>query len=82
LSSSSSSDIYSNQIDNQLVTNCMTLRRLHIHVIHGYFIEHIIEHVPALEILSVVIGNSLAQEQLYYMKTKKFSSTIINWYDK
>ncbi|CAF4259387.1 unnamed protein product [Rotaria sordida] len=81
-SSSSSSDIYSNQIDNQLVTNCMTLRRLHIHVIHGYFIEHIIEHVPALEILSVVIEDSLAQEQLYHIKTKKFSSTIVNWYDK
>ncbi|CAF4130132.1 unnamed protein product [Rotaria sordida] len=81
-SSSSSSDIYSNQIDNQLVTNCMTLRRLHIHVIHGYFIEHIIEHVPALKILSVVIEDSLAQEQLYHIKTKKFSSTIVNWYDK
>ena len=76
--SSSFSDIYSNQIDNQLLTNCMTLRRLHIHIIHGYFIGH----VPALEILSVIIRKSLAIKQLYQMKTKMFSSTVINWYDK
>ncbi|CAF4147980.1 unnamed protein product [Rotaria sordida] len=80
--SSSFSHIYSNQIDNQLVTNCMTLRRLHIHVIYGYFIEDIIEHVPALEILSVIIRDTLARQSLYPVTVKTFTPTIVNWYDK
>ncbi|CAF3423509.1 unnamed protein product, partial [Rotaria sp. Silwood2] len=80
--SSSFFHIYSNEIDNQLVTNCMSLRRLHIHVIHGYFIEHIIEHVPPLETLSVIIRDSLASPLLYQIKFKTFPPTVVNWYDK
>ncbi|CAF4024021.1 unnamed protein product [Rotaria sp. Silwood1] len=79
---SSSSDIISNPIDNQLVTKCMTLRRLHVHLFFGSFIEHIIEHVPNLEILSVIFRDSLASEFVHQMKIEKFTSTVISWYDK
>ncbi|CAF4809603.1 unnamed protein product, partial [Rotaria sp. Silwood2] len=80
--SSSFFHINTNQIDNQLVTTCMSLRRLHIHIIYGYFIEHIVNHVPALEILSVIIRDSLARHLLYQMKVKTFTPAVVNWYDK
>ncbi|CAF5069463.1 unnamed protein product, partial [Rotaria sp. Silwood1] len=76
---SSSSDIISNLIDdNQLVIKCITLRRLHVHLGFGYFIEH----VSALEVLSVIFRDSLAREWVNLMKIEKFTSTVISWYDK
>ncbi|CAF2675635.1 unnamed protein product [Rotaria sp. Silwood2] len=79
---SSSDDIYSNRIYYQLVTNCITLRHLHVHLIYGYFIEHIIEHVPVLEILSIRFRDVLAHERLHKMPFKQFTPIVVNWYDK
>ncbi|CAF1316118.1 unnamed protein product [Rotaria sordida] len=69
-------------INNVVVTQCMTLRYLHIHLIYGYFLERIIEHVPALETLSVVFIDSLMKESSYEPRMKRFASTILNWYEK
>ncbi|CAF3182013.1 unnamed protein product [Rotaria sp. Silwood2] len=69
-------------INNVVVTHCMTLRYLHIHLIYGYFLEHIIEHVPILETLSVIFKDSLMKESSYKPKMKRFASTILNWYEK
>jgi hypothetical protein len=60
----------------------MTLRRLHIHLIYGYFIEYLIEHVPALEILSVTFRHSLASELSHRMEITKFKPTAFTWFDK
>ncbi|CAF1470870.1 unnamed protein product, partial [Rotaria sordida] len=56
----------------------MILRRLHIYLIFGSFIEH----VSALEILSVIFRDSLASQRLRQMKIENFTSTVISWYDK
>ncbi|CAF3245054.1 unnamed protein product [Rotaria sp. Silwood2] len=79
---SSSDDIYSNLIYDQLVTNCITLHHLHVHLIYGYFIEHIIEHVLVLEILSIRFRDVLAREWLHDMQIKPFTPIVVNWYDK
>ncbi|CAF2872673.1 unnamed protein product [Rotaria sp. Silwood2] len=75
-------DIYSSEIDNQLNTNCMTLRYLYIKIVFGYFIEYVIEHVPALEILSITFKYSLIREFLHQMRMIQFVPTISNWNDK
>ncbi|CAF4884543.1 unnamed protein product [Rotaria sp. Silwood1] len=69
-------------INNVVVTHCMTLRYLHIHLIYGYFLERIIEHAPALETLSVIFKDSLMKESSYEPSMKRFASTILNWYEK
>jgi hypothetical protein len=68
--------------NNIVVTHCITLRYLHIHLIYGYFLEHIIEHVPALESLSVIFKYSLIRESSYESEMKQFPSTTLNWYKK
>ncbi|CAF4155082.1 unnamed protein product, partial [Rotaria sp. Silwood2] len=78
----SSSNISSNLINHDFVTHCTSLRYLHIHLIHGFFLEHIIERLPSLEILSVQFQSTLVKEDcIYEPMIKKFSSSI-NWYDK
>lgn len=69
-------------INNVGFTHCMTLRYLHIHLIYGSFLERIIEHVPALETLSVIFKYSLIEEKRYEPRMKRFESTILNWYEK
>ncbi|CAF4703514.1 unnamed protein product, partial [Rotaria sp. Silwood2] len=75
-------NIYLSEFDNQLNTNCMTLRCLHIKIVFGYFIEYVIEHVPALEILSVTFKYSLVREFLHQRRMIQFVPTISNWNDK
>ncbi|CAF3284294.1 unnamed protein product [Rotaria sp. Silwood2] len=72
----------SNLINNEFVTNCMSIRCLYIHLIYGYIIENIIKYVPTLEILSIQFKNSLIKEPSYEIEMKKFRPTIVNWYNK
>jgi hypothetical protein len=77
------SNIYSNIINNKLVTSCTSLRYLSIHLIYGCFLENIIKHIPALENLSVIFKHSLMNE--WYTnepQIKGLQSSIINWYEK
>ncbi|CAF3287439.1 unnamed protein product [Rotaria sp. Silwood2] len=41
-------------INNLVITHCMTLNHLHIHLTYDYFLEHSIEHGSALQTLSVI----------------------------
>jgi hypothetical protein len=75
------SDTYSNIINSGLVTHCMNLRYLHIHLIYGYILEHIIQRVPALEVLSVQFTEKLIKDSVGF-KVKRFAPTLVNWYDK
>ncbi|CAF0880525.1 unnamed protein product [Rotaria sordida] len=77
------SDIYLKKITNKFVTSCTSLRYLSIHLIYGYFLENIIEHIPSLEILSVIFKNTLMNEWYSYEPSiKRCSSNIFNWYEK
>ncbi|CAF4174653.1 unnamed protein product [Rotaria sordida] len=77
------SDIYLNKINNKLVTSCTSLRYLTIHLIYGCFLENIIEHIPALEILSIIFKHSLIKKWYSYEPSiKRFPSSIVNWYEK
>lgn len=85
----STDDFYANihqcfsLINNELGMHCMSLRYLHIHLIYGFLFEHIIEHAPNLEILSIHFKNSLVREWSYYRsEIKAFVPTYVNWYNK
>ncbi|CAF4723577.1 unnamed protein product, partial [Rotaria sp. Silwood2] len=41
-------------INSLVITYCMNLHHLHIHLTYGYFVEHSIEHGSALQTLSVI----------------------------
>ncbi|CAF4995354.1 unnamed protein product, partial [Rotaria sp. Silwood1] len=69
-------------INNEPVMHCMSLRYLHIHLIYGFLFEHIIEHVPNLEILSVQFRNCLVREWSFGSKIETFVPTNVNWYNK
>ncbi|CAF5001661.1 unnamed protein product, partial [Rotaria sp. Silwood1] len=69
-------------INNEPVMHCMSLRYLHIHLIYGFLFEHIIEHVPNLEILSVQFRNCLVREWSFGLKIETFVPTNVNWYNK
>ncbi|CAF3363564.1 unnamed protein product [Rotaria sp. Silwood2] len=73
---------YSNQIDTKSIKNCITLRYLHINIIFGCFIEHVIEYLPNLEILSVAFRNSISTDFLHKMNMTQFVTMVSNWNDK
>lgn len=75
------SNTYSNIINSGLVTHCMNLRYLHIHLMYGSILEHIIQCVPALEVLSVEFTQKLIKDDVAF-KIKRFAPTFVNWYDK
>jgi hypothetical protein len=60
----------------------MTLRRLHIRINYGCFLEHLIERVPVLEKLCVYSVSSLQSWQ----KAESAIDVLIepngNWFDK
>ncbi|CAF3874562.1 unnamed protein product, partial [Rotaria sordida] len=69
-------------ITNKPVTHCMSLRYLHIHLIYGFLFEHLIEHVPNLEILSVQFKNALLWKNSLDSDTTTFIPTNVNWCNK
>jgi hypothetical protein len=75
-------DGHSNVINNELITHCMNLRYLHIHLMYGYILEYIIQHTPALEILSVQFKNGLVKQSSFELEITQFAPNLFNWRDK
>jgi hypothetical protein len=61
---------------------CLTLRHLHIHLKHSCFLEHLIEHVPLLEELSVYFEDSLSIWPRSKVEIETLIQTSGNWFDK
>ncbi len=79
---SSCSKMNSNDIRNESLTQCKTLRYLKIDLQSGCLLDDITKHVPALEILSVRFKDSLIDQQSVEPFMKRFASSIVNWYSK
>jgi hypothetical protein len=72
----------SNTISNEYQSCCLTLRCLCIHIDHKCFLEHLIEHIPNLEQLSVHIRNSLIDDDLPGSDTQALVTSNGNWFNK
>ncbi|CAF3666903.1 unnamed protein product [Rotaria sp. Silwood1] len=48
-----------NSISNECQSFCTTLSHLYIHIRYAYFLEQLIEHIPAIEKLSVKFNRTL-----------------------
>jgi hypothetical protein len=67
---------------NQLRCCCITLRYLYVRLIHIYSLEYIIEHVPALERLSVHFVDALISERDTEWTIRRLKRTEGNWLNK
>ncbi|CAF4199326.1 unnamed protein product [Rotaria magnacalcarata] len=76
------SDSYYNPILNQFQSSCMTLSRLYIRIKCTYFLEHLIEHIPALERLSVEFNKTLNIQPRSVSLIEKLCQSNGNWYNK
>ncbi|CAF3286635.1 unnamed protein product [Rotaria socialis] len=61
---------------------CSTLRRLHIHITHTCFFEHLIDYVPALEQLFVFSEHSSNIKRQLTAGINIFVQTNDNWVNK
>ncbi|CAM4900526.1 unnamed protein product [Rotaria socialis] len=61
---------------------CSTLRRLHIHIAHTCFFEHLIDYVPALEQLFVFSEHSSNIKRQLTAGINIFVQTNDNWVNK
>ncbi|CAF5059272.1 unnamed protein product [Rotaria sp. Silwood1] len=61
---------------------CLTLRRLCIHIDHKCFLEHLIEHTPNLEQLSVHFRNFLINNDHPDSDTQALIISNGNWFNK
>ncbi|CAF4970382.1 unnamed protein product [Rotaria sp. Silwood1] len=61
---------------------CLTLRRLCIHIDHKCFLEHLIEHTPNLEQLSVHFRNFLFNNDHPDSDTQALIISNGNWFNK
>ncbi|CAF4139762.1 unnamed protein product, partial [Rotaria magnacalcarata] len=76
------SDSYYNPISNQFQSSCMTLSRLYIRIKCTYFLEHLIEHIPALERLSVEFNKTLNIQPRSVSLIEQLCQSNGNWYNK
>ncbi|CAM4971608.1 unnamed protein product [Rotaria socialis] len=76
------SDSYYNPIPNQVQSSCMTLSRLYIRIKCTYFLEHLIEHMPALERLSVEFNKTLNIQPRSVSLIEQLCQSNGNWYNK
>ncbi|CAF4664687.1 unnamed protein product, partial [Rotaria sp. Silwood2] len=75
---SSNSDLSSN-----LIQSCnITLRRLHIRVNHGLFLESLIEYIPNLEQISVEFNGPLQADTLWESNIEALKQSNENWFNK
>ncbi|CAF0879798.1 unnamed protein product [Adineta steineri] len=78
----SDSHLQSKTIFNEYQSYCLTLRRLHIRLDYRCFLEHLIEHVPNLEQLSVHFQSSLDK---IFVSASNIETLVLsngNWYNK
>jgi hypothetical protein len=76
------SHLQSNTISNEYQSGCLTLRRLCIHIDDKCFLEHLIEHTPNLEELSVRVRNFLINDDLPGSDTQALIKSNGNWFNK
>ncbi|CAF1136424.1 unnamed protein product [Rotaria sordida] len=79
---SHSLNLSSNKIDDLNQLNCLTLRYLHICIQYTYFLEHLIEHVPNLERLTVRFQHSLKPSDESYSNIEKLTTSNESWFNK
>ncbi|CAF4005786.1 unnamed protein product [Rotaria magnacalcarata] len=73
---------YQNRISNQFQFHCMTLSRLYIRIKYTYFLEHLIEHIPALKQLSVEFNKTLNIYPRSVSLIENLCQSNGNWYNK
>ena len=73
---------YFSLINNEIGTHCISLRYLHIHLSSGCLFEHIVEHVPNLEILSVEFQSFLIRQWHPILNTETFLPINADWCNK
>jgi hypothetical protein len=78
----SNSDLFSNFIQCQLPSCCVTLRRLHIRLNQTCFLESLIEHVPNLEKMFVEFRSSLNNGSSWSSNVEILRQSNGNWFNK
>ena len=73
---------FQNSTSNEFQSYCTTLSRLHIHISYTYFLEHLIEHIPTLEQLSVKFNQTLDVEPRSLSFIEKLTQSNGNWFNK
>ncbi|CAF2810452.1 unnamed protein product [Rotaria sp. Silwood2] len=73
---------FQNSISNELQSYCATLSRLHIHIRYTYFLEHLIEHIPNLEQLSIKFNRTLNVQPRSVSFIEKLTQSNGNWFNK
>ncbi len=76
------SHCFQNSISNEFQSYCRTLSRLHIHIKYTIFLEHLIQHTPALEQLSVKFNQTLDIEPCSVSFIEKLSQSNGDWFNK
>jgi hypothetical protein len=76
------SDRYSISSLNKAQHCCMTLRYLHICIHYGCFLEHLVEHVPNLERLSVYFRRPWIRNEIYGWISKPIGESNDTWPNK
>ncbi|CAF1389252.1 unnamed protein product [Rotaria sordida] len=79
---SRSLNLSSNKIDNLFQSNCLTLSYLHIRIQYTCFLEHLIEHIPNLEQLTVYFRHSLNVLNQSYSNIQNLTTSNENWFYK
>ncbi|CAF3326532.1 unnamed protein product [Rotaria socialis] len=79
---SHSSTFSSNNIVDLFHSNCLTLRYLHIRSRYPCFLEHLIEHVPNLEQLTICFQYLRMDFVEGYSNIQKLVTSNVNWSNK
>ncbi|CAF2033763.1 unnamed protein product, partial [Rotaria magnacalcarata] len=79
---SRSSTFSSNNIVDLFHSNCLTLRYLHIHSQFPCFFEHLIEHVPNLEQLTICFQHLRINFAESYSNIQKLVTSNASWSNK
>ncbi|CAF3950427.1 unnamed protein product [Rotaria sordida] len=78
----SNSHLFSNFIQCQFSSCCVTLRRLHIRLNQTRFLESLIEHVPNLEKIFVEFHSSLNNASSWSSNVEILKESNGNWFNK
>ncbi|CAF0836276.1 unnamed protein product [Rotaria sordida] len=78
----SNSHLFSNFIQCQFSSCCVTLRRLHIRLNQTRFLESLIEHVPNLEKIFVEFHSSLNNASSWSSNVEILKQSNGNWFNK
>jgi len=71
-----------NSISNKIQYGCLTLRYLYIRIKYTCLLEHLIEHIPNIERLSVIFKQSMDIEPRSKSDMEILIKSNGNWFEK